>query len=52
MVEKYEVIGKEADVAEWWKIADKAAQECHCQFTEGYDCGDGYFIFLSGQILV
>ena len=39
-VEKYEVIGKEADVAEWWKLADKAAQECHCQFTEGYDCGD------------
>lgn len=39
-VEKYEIIGKEADVAEWWKLADKAAQECHCQFTEGYDCGD------------
>lgn len=42
-VEKYEIIGKEADVAEWWKLADKAAQECGCQLSEdfgGSDIGD------------
>ena len=35
-VEKYEIIGKEADVAEWWKLADKAAQECGCQLSEDF----------------
>lgn len=42
-VEKYEVTGKEQDVAEWWKLADKAAQETNCTLSEdfgGSDVGD------------
>lgn len=35
-VEKYEIIGKEADVAEWWKLADKAASETNCILSEDY----------------
>lgn len=42
-VEKYEIIGKEADVAEWWKLADKAASDTNCILSEDYggsDIGD------------
>lgn len=35
-VEKYEIIGTEENVSEWWKLADKAAQETNCTLSEDF----------------
>ena len=34
--EKYEVTGREEDVAEWWRMAEKAATACNCTLSEDF----------------